>query len=107
MEFRTGRASRQMASARLVRSSSREEANSHATQSLRKRNLIRPNRLAYRLFGDPKFVAKDFQITHKPEQKQGSRRGLPTVQLGYVLLIVWHNSIFPWLTYGASVPANT
>ena len=29
------------------------------------------------LFGDPKFVPKDFQITHKPEQKQRSYRGLP------------------------------
>jgi hypothetical protein len=49
---------------------------------------------SYRFFSRPKFVPKDFQITHKHEQTQRSRRGLSPVQLGYVHLIVWHNLIF-------------
>jgi hypothetical protein len=64
--------------------------------------LIRPDRLPYRLFSITKFVRKYFQIAHKPEQTQWSGTGIPTVQLGYVHLIVWHNSFFPWLTYSAN-----
>jgi hypothetical protein len=69
-------------------------ANSHATEPLHKRIVIRPDRLSYDLFSSAKFFRKYFQIAHKSEQKQWSGAGIPTIQLGDAHLIVWHNSFF-------------